>query len=73
MLQDLVTAAVNEALEASRRSPSRRWARCSRSAASAACSAADRRRVANLLIEPVAKLIEAFNRLPGIGPRRPSG
>jgi recombination protein RecR len=25
--------------------------------------------VANLLIEPVAKLIEAFNRLPGIGPK----
>ena len=45
--------------------------RCSRSpAASAACSGADRPdRVAALLIEPVAQLIEAFNRLPGIGPK----
>src|SRR5262245_19375657 len=51
-------------------SPSRRWAPCSRSVACPACSAADRlARVATLLIEPVAKLIEAFNRLPGIGPK----
>src|SRR5215210_2239583 len=51
-------------------SRSRRWARCSPWVGSAACSAADRhQRVATLLIEPVAKLIEAFNRLPGIGPK----
>src|SRR5438094_1919901 len=51
-------------------SPSRRWAPCSRSVACPGCSAADRlARVATLLIEPVAKLIEAFNRLPGIGPK----
>ena len=31
-------------------------------------SLTDPTRVATLLIEPVAKLIEAFNRLPGIGP-----
>ena len=37
-------------------------------AASAACSAADGP-VASPLIEPVARLIEAFNRLPGIGPK----
>src|SRR5689334_15594959 len=50
--------------------PSRRWERCNRWAASAGCSAADRlAHVAPLLIEPVAKLIEAFNRLPGIGPK----
>jgi recombination protein RecR len=50
--------------------PSRRWAPCSRWAGSAAFSGADRpTRVATLLIEPVAKLIEAFNRLPGIGPK----
>src|SRR5689334_6855392 len=47
--------------------PSGRWA--GSRAASAACSAADEARVANVLIEPVARLIEAFNRLPGIGPK----
>src|SRR5688572_28452359 len=51
-------------------SPSRRWPR-----SPAACSspASDRPRaraaVPTLLIEPVARLIEAFARLPGVGPK----
>src|SRR5438094_8208852 len=51
--------------------PSRRWARSAPSAGWAACSAADRPTfaMAGVLIEPVARLIEAFNRLPGIGPK----
>jgi recombination protein RecR len=38
-------------------------------AASADCSAAERDSVTTVLIEPVARLIEAFNRLPGVGPK----
>jgi len=37
--------------------------------ASAGCWVADGVGVANVLIEPVARLIEAFNRLPGVGPK----
>src|SRR5438874_9245281 len=50
--------------------PSSEWRRSAAwAAASAGCWAADGSGVANVLIEPVAKLIEAFNRLPGIGPK----
>ena len=69
MLQDLVTAAVNEALDASRRLAEQKMGALRRPAASAPARALiDRRRVPTLLIEPVAKLIEAFNRLPGHRP-----
>src|ERR1044071_3491884 len=47
--------------------PNRRWAPSRPACASPA--SADRPRVATAVVEPVARLIEAFARLPGIGPK----
>ena len=68
MLQDLVVAAVNDALRALARA--RRvedGARDRRPRACRGCRPEPRGRPS--LIEPVARLIEAFSRLPGIGPK----
>ena len=68
MLQDLVVAAVNDALGASRELGRAEDGRAS-PAASAAARDARPTRVATPVIEPVARLIESFARLPGIGPK----
>ena len=74
MLQDLVTAAVNEALDASRRLAEQKMGAMQSlgglgGLARPLTGHTRARTVATLLIEPVEKLIEAFNRLPGIGPK----
>ena len=78
MLQDLVVAAVGDALANARRTrPRRRWPVSPVACASPASRASDLpasssgRPSARMsqLIEPVARLIESFSRLPGIGPK----
>ena len=71
MLQDLVLAAMKEALDTSRdMEASRRWPRSPAVCACRGCRpGTPRDRMASPLIEPIARLIEAFARLPGIGPK----
>ena len=69
MLQDLVVAAVNDALAPRASSPSRRWRASPAGLRILGAVGAPEPRVATPLIEPVARLIEAFARLPGIGPK----
>ena len=67
MLQDLVIAAVNDALRASQELAEQKMARRHRRPQAPGHVAPSR--VATPLIEPVARLIESFARLPGIGPK----
>ena len=67
MLQDLVVAAVNDALDIL--APPRRGEDGRRHGRSRRHPRRALTLVASPLIEPLARLIEAFNRLPGIGPK----
>ena len=68
MLQDLVLAAVNEALRSSRELAEAEDVGRHRRA-SPARDVGDASSVVSPVIEPVARLIESFARLPGIGPK----
>ena len=67
MLQDLIVAAVNDALRASRQVAEEKMAAVTGGLQPP--RHVDHRRVPTPLIEPVARLIEAFSRLPGVGPK----
>ena len=65
MLQDLVVAAVNDALRASREIAEQKMSAVTGGLRLPGCRPA----LTSPVIEPVARLIEAFSRLPGIGPK----
>ena len=69
MLQDLVMAAVNDASRLRRSWPRRRWARSPRPAHPRPGLTARAPAVSSAVIEPVARLIEAFRACPASGPR----
>ena len=66
MLQDLVIAAVNEALRQARETAEQKMAARDRRPTPPGHGL---RPALSVLVEPVARLIEAFARLPGIGPK----
>ena len=68
MLQDLITAAVNDGVHQIKDGSARRWRASPAACRSPGCSARRRSPLA-ALIEPVARLIEALSRLPGVGPK----